>query len=221
MIKRIVKWAILNWRFRTRNVEIDKTCRLAAGSVECEGNNKIYAGASFRGKLGFGSYVGQRSSLNAVIGRYCSIACDVKTISGSHPTRDFVSTHPAFFSVMKQAGFSYVSQNSYEENQFVDDDRHLVEIGNDVWIGSDVILLPGIHIGDGAIIAAGAVVCRDVSPYSIVGGVPAKEIRKRFTEDQISRLLEIKWWNRDESWLKQHVKLFEDIYCFLEEEGME
>jgi len=78
------------------------------------------------------------------------------------------------------------------------------EIGNDVWIGARAILRTGVKIGDGAIIAAGAVVVKDVEPFSIVGGVPAKHIRHRFSPDEIVRILESNWWNKDLEWLKRH-----------------
>ena len=91
----------------------------------------------------------------------------------------------------------------------------MVEVGNDVWIASDVKLLPGIVIHDGAVIAAGAVVTKDVPPYAIVGGVPAKVIRYRFTKEQIESLLDIQWWNKDEKWIREHAGLFDDVDGFL------
>lgn len=75
------------------------------------------------------------------------------------------------------------------------DNKGDIVIGNDVWIGYDAIIMAGVNIGDGAIIGARAVVTKDVEPYSIVGGVPAKEIRKRFAPDVVAKLLELKWWN--------------------------
>lgn len=77
----------------------------------------------------------------------------------------------------------------------------------------------GCVIGDGAVVAAGAVVTENVQPYTIVGGVPAKPIRKRFSEEQIEQLLKIKWWNRDEVWLEQHVEEFRNIDIFLDNQG--
>ncbi|MEO1486680.1 MAG: CatB-related O-acetyltransferase, partial [Bacteroidota bacterium] len=94
-----------------------------------------------------------------------------------------------------------------------------IEIGNDVWIGAQVTILDGVKIGDGAIIASGALVNRDVPPYSIWGGVPAKEIKKRFDEHVIERLLAIKWWDKEYSWLKDNANTFTDINTFLEKHG--
>lgn len=213
-IKNQIKFLICMWKHRKRSIHIDNTCRLAL-DVELEGKNVLNKNVSFCGKLGYGTYIGENSRINAVIGRYCSIAADVITVGGTHPTSNFVSTHPAFFSTRKQAGFTYVDEDIFCEDIFADEKGHLAKIGNDVWIGSNVLLLPGVHIGDGAIIAAGAVVTKDVEPYSIVGGVPAKLIRKRFTDEQINKLLEIKWWCMPEEWIISHVCDMKDIECFL------
>lgn len=93
--------------------------------------------------------------------------------------------------------------------------KKLVEIGNDVWIGSHVLIMDGVKIGDGAIIAAGAVVTKDVEPYSIVGGVPARHIRYRFSEEQIKKLLQLKWWEKDFGWIKEHYRDFRNINEFI------
>lgn len=84
-----------------------------------------------------------------------------------------------------------------------------VIVGNDVWIGSRVMVVGGVTIGDGAVIAAGAVVTKDVPPYAVVGGVPAKVIRYRFSEDIVKFLEELEWWNLPESELKEHIELFQ------------
>lgn len=84
-----------------------------------------------------------------------------------------------------------------------------VIIGNDVWIGSHALILGGVKIGDGAVIGAGAVVTKDVPPYAVVGGVPARIIKYRFSQEIIDKLLEIKWWNLPENILKENIKLFQ------------
>ena len=90
-----------------------------------------------------------------------------------------------------------------------------VEIGNDVWIGDDVTILGGVTIGDGAVVGTSALVTKDVPPYSIVGGVPAKVIRMRFEQETINRLLDIKWWNWDISKIKQESCEFDDVEKFI------
>ena len=207
------------WKYRMKyrgcHVKFDRSCQLAMDDFECEGMNVLHKRVSFRGKLGYGSYIGEGSSLNAVVGRYCSIASEVKTISGTHPTSKFVSTHPCFFSTRGQSGFTYVNENLFIEEIYVDEQRHLVEIGNDVWIGSNVLILPGVHIGDGAIVAAGAVVTKDVGAFTIVGGVPAKIIRRRFTDSQIHILMKVQWWNWPEEKVKNRINDFSNIDIFI------
>lgn len=167
--------------------------------------------------LGFMSYVGKNVHLSHVkVGKYSSIGPGVETVVGNHPTRTYVALHPAFYTDRQFAGMQISSKTTFEEYSYTDAQKQwLVEIGNDVWIGANVNILNGCRIGDGAVVAAGAVVTKDVPPYTIVGGVPAKEIRKRFTEEQIAFLLQFKWWDRDISWLKEHAEDFQDIDLFM------
>ena len=90
-----------------------------------------------------------------------------------------------------------------------------VSIQNDVWIGAGALLMDGVTIGNGAIVAARSVVTKDVPPYAIVGGTPAKLIRYRFDEDEIEFLEELQWWNKDLSWIEKHVGLFHDVQKFM------
>ena len=136
---------------------------------------------------------------NTSIGKYTSIGSNVNICIGGHPT-DLVTTHPAFYSNNK--AFETYSDATYF------DEYKKSKIGNDVWIGSNSTILNSVTVGDGAIIAYGAIVTKDVPPYSIVGGIPAKHIKYRFKEETIKRLLEIKWWELKDSFLKQHFKLF-------------
>ena len=204
-------------------IKVGKNCKFGRGTTidsaaRFEGENKLAANATFlNSSIGYASYIGERSFIkNAAIGRYSSIATDVMTVSGTHPT-DFVSMHPAFYSTAKQAGFTYVDKDSFAEYDYLDKDQKIsVKIGNDVWIGARATILEHVTIGDGAVVASGAVVTKDVPPYAIVGGVPAKVIRYRFSPEEIEKLLEIKWWDKDEAWLKQHANEFCSIREFLE-----
>ena len=90
-----------------------------------------------------------------------------------------------------------------------------MQIGNDVWIGTGAILLDGVTIGNGAIVAAGAVVNKDVPPYAVVGGVPAKIIKYRFSEEIVKKLEESRWWEKEESWLLKNAEKFSNIEIFL------
>ncbi len=167
-------------------------------------------------EIGSGTYISEYSTLQfSKIGRFCSIADNVRCGMGSHPTNTFVSTHPSFFSTTKQAGFTFVKENIFEELPKVDNLNFVVEIGNDVWIGSGVKILDGIKIGNGAIIGANAVVTKNIDPYTINVGIPAKSIKKRFTDQQIEFLETIKWWNKDFCWIKENAHYFNDIEKFI------
>jgi acetyltransferase-like isoleucine patch superfamily enzyme len=187
-------------------------------------NNVFIDYMSFCNNVEFGNYVtiGRNSNINncsigsftytssnclisnAHIGKFCSIGSHVKIGLGRHPTKNFTSTHPVFYSLRKQAQISFVNESFFEETQEI-------VIGNDVWIGANVIVLDGVVIGDGAIISAGAIVNKDVPPFSIYGGVPAKFIKYRFEESDIGFLKDLKWWDKDWIWLQEHAKYFKNV----------
>lgn len=177
-----------------------------------EGNNGIY-GSILTCKVGYGSYVAGNSFLeNCLIKKYTSIGQRVHSIRGSHPSSKWVSTSPSFFSDKSPNGLSYEHDEIFEELKWIDQDQYIaIEIGNDVWIGNDVKILEGVKIGDGAIVAAGAVVTSDVPDYAVVGGVPARIIKYRFSDEDIEYLLSLKWWDKDEEWIKNRSKYFCDI----------
>ena len=164
-------------------------------------------------EIGYLSYVGFDSYLTyCKIGKYCAIGPRVSNALGNHPTKDFVSIHPVFFSKRNYCGVNLFCGKDFKEVSYIDSNKKFInEIGNDVWIGQNVLLINGVKIGDGAIIAAGAVVTKDVPPYAIVGGVPAKIIRYRFDNDTISKLLEMKWWNWDLNMIEKNKELFGDV----------
>lgn len=122
-----------------------------------------------------------------IIGKFCMIASDVTFImNGANHLNDAISTYP--FAIFGEDWSNAMDGKGYPN-------KGGTVIGNDVWIGYGATIMPGVRIGDGAIIATKSVVTKDVEPYAIVGGNPAKEIRKRFTDDKIKKLLDIKWWD--------------------------
>lgn len=179
-----------------------------------EGANIIYPYTFFSGNIGFGSYIGAHCDICAEIGRFTSIAPWVRTNHGIHPTRKpYVSSNPMFFSNQCQCGYSFTSKILFDE--FLAP----CKIGNDVWIQENVFLGGGITIGDGAVVLAGAVVVKDVPPYAIVGGVPARIVKYRYEQETIDSLLKIQWWNKPFSWIKEHAHEFCDVDKFLRNIG--
>lgn len=143
------------------------------------------------------------------IGRYTSINRFAR-VWGNHPT-SYVSTHP-FLNSMEN---TIPSRRIREVVAGITPEVKQIEIGNDVWIGANAILLPGVKIGDGAIIGAGAVVTRDVEPYAVVGGVPAKVIKYRYSKELVKSFLQIKWWDWPISKIEENIELFyhPELFC--------
>jgi acetyltransferase-like isoleucine patch superfamily enzyme len=158
--------------------------------------------------LGEHTYIQKGSTIcNAKIGKFCSIAANVTIGPGIHKI-DAVSTHPAFY--LKDTPLLKVF---VKEDLFIP--FKLTTVGHDVWIGVNVVLIDGVTIGTGAIIASGAVVTKDVPPYAIVGGVPAKILRYRFSETEVSDLLATEWWNRPMEELMMNSKDYLSVNNFL------
>ncbi len=159
--------------------------------------------------LGDFSYISKNSQVyNTQIGKFSCIGPNVQTGLGVHPSSKFVSSHPIFYSTLAQSQITFVEKNLFEEFPYT-------TIGNDVWIGANTIIRDGIEIGDGVIIGAGAVVTKNIPPYAIAVGSPAKVIKYRFTEDQIRFLQEVKWWDKDLAWIKKNKDLFTNIDSFI------
>ena len=210
---RAIKRMLVKFKNRKKNLRLSRGATVGY-NARFEGCNTIGEGAFFTGSIGYGSYIGRASRINASIGRYCTISENVATVLGTHPVGDFVSVHPAFFSAAGQAGFTYVDTNKYNEYKYADGDKCHVVIGNDVWIGYGAMIMGGVTLGDGAVVAAGAVVTKDVPPYTVVGGVPAREIKKRFCDEDIEFLLNFKWWDKPRAWIKENADIFDSITEF-------
>ncbi|SDR31450.1 DapH/DapD/GlmU-related protein [Pseudovibrio sp. Tun.PSC04-5.I4] len=157
-------------------------------------------------ELGDYSYIGPNSSVaDTVIGKFTAIASNVRLGPPNHPM-ERVSQHRFTYTPEYYRG-----DKERDHTFFANRRANRVLIGNDVWIGHGVTVLPGVTIGDGAILAAGAVVAKDVEPYMIVGGVPAKSIKPRFSKDITNRLLTLKWWNWPDDDIFERLSLFQSM----------
>ena len=209
-----IKWIVHTFKYKLQEKNSKISWRSNIVNTSLEGHNTIQKEANLIGcTLGYGTYIERNAQLiNVKLGRYSSIAPGVKNIGGNHPTRDHVSTYPGFYSASTTDAISFVKKQKFEEFKYIDEDRKVLNsIGNDVWIGTDAVIMQGVTIGDGAVVAAGALVTKDIPPYAIVGGVPAKVIRYRFLESDIQFLMELKWWEKDIEWIKKYADYFADI----------
>ena len=149
-------------------------------------------------KIGRYSYGQKNASIwNTLIGSFCSISWNV-SIGGADHDFHRISSH----------SFLYAASYGFIEEPLYDRFQNPCTVGNDVWIGAGAHILRNVSIGDGAVIAAGAVVTKDVEPYSIVAGVPAKKIGQRCDDNTIEQLLQIKWWDFPNHVIKEHIELF-------------
>lgn len=201
MIKKLIKKILVFLKFGRSNVYKNNTII----SLKAQLNNCVleeYAMVSARAEissvtLGQYSSVGRDTKcIHTDIGKYCAISWDCTINATSHP-----------YNHLTISAFPYVPN----VGQFVTTRKQNIErviIGHDVWIGAHVVILSGVNIGNGAIIAAGAVVTKDVPAYAIVGGVPAKIIKYRFSQEQIAELEKLEWWNLDRNIIKKNLNIF-------------
>ena len=178
--------------------------------VKIDNKSKISRKAKIYGRvqvvhstMGDYSYVGGNSRIiHTDIGKFCSISGETKIGMGTH-TLEKISTSPIFTEAKNGTKHSWVKKSLV--NPF-----KRVIVGNDVWIGARTMVMGGVKIGDGAVIGAGSIVTKDISPYAVVAGVPAKVIRYRFPQAQIDALLANPWWNLPDEQLKECIELFQD-----------
>ena len=156
--------------------------------------------------MSFGKYtygapniIWKHSDTNLFVGNFCSIAANVNIYLGGNHRTDWVTTYP--FGHINQHVFNNFNGAGHPAT------KGSVIIGNDVWIGNNVTIMSGVTIGDGVVIANNSHVVKNVEPYSLVGGNPAKLIKYRFSQDQIEKLLQIKWWNWDDDKINKFTPL--------------
>lgn len=200
---RIIKKILLIIRLvnlRKKKVFLSIRCKFNE-NTDFGGSNSIRVNSEINNSaIGFGTYIGKHCELNdSTIGKFCSIADNVKLLNNNHPVHEFVSTHPAFHRgghpLMKKLGLSFNDVVLFPEKVCIDHTNYCLSIGCDVWIGEGVRILPGIKIGNGAVIACYSVVTKDVPAYAIVAGIPAKIMRFRFEEEEIKYLESLCWWD--------------------------
>lgn len=191
------------WKF-FRRLYLEKSIVGFSASIRsyCDKNsrfsewNKISSSSEvIQSCLGRFTYLARASVKFSDVGSFCSIGPDAMVGGlGKHPV-DWMSTHPAFFSTKMQSGSSFVQNDFFEE-------IHRTTLGSDVWIGARAIVLDGISIGNGAVVAANSVVTNDVDAFSVVGGVPAKTIKMRFEDKVIELIQRSQWWDKPEKELE-------------------
>lgn len=216
---RTLLYPFVRMRIEKRTHSIMKQKSYMIHSV-LEGKNYLGKGVYLKNcVLGFGSYINDNSDLtDTSVGKYTSVGSDVKTVLGSHPVHGQAAMHPAFYASGGALGYTYVTEDSFEEYRFAaGKEPFKVAVGNDVWIGNGVRIMQGVTIGDGAVIGTGAVVTKDVPPYAICTGVPAKVKDYRFDEGEIKQLLKLQWWDRGEVFIREHIHAFKDVKELLRE----
>lgn len=193
------------------HVWIGRGAHIRPGS-SLEGYNRVRDYAYLKGELGYASYIGTGAEVIGSVGRFTSIGDNVCFITKTHPVRGFVSTHPAFYSTKKQAGFTFAKESLFDEEPTYSGSDYPIIVGSDVYIGYGALIIGPCKIGDGAVIAAGAVVTGDVEPYAIMGGNPARLIRYRFEQEDREWLTDtIRWWEKEVDWIRDRAGYYTDL----------
>lgn len=163
----------------------------------------------------FGDYsyaAGDVSIIYADVGKFCSIASHVRINPGNHPMWRVTQHHMTYR--RRQYGFGEDDREFFEWRR-----EHRCTIGHDVWLGHGAIIMPGVKVGTGVVVGSGAVVTKDVEPYTVVVGVAARPVRKRFSDAIIDKLLKIAWWDWDRQMLEARFDDLLDLDLFVEKYG--
>ncbi len=190
--------------------QIHSTCRIRKSQIggwTALGPNTTLAESSFDD---YSYTAGNVSIIYSQVGKFCSIANSVRINPGNHPQWRVTQHHSTYRRI--QYGFDTVEDEAFFQWRR----DHQCIVGHDVWIGHGAVIMPGVKIGHGAIIGSGAVVTKDVGPYEVAVGVPAKVIKKRFPDETTEKLLEIAWWDWSREMLVENFKDLLDMPKFLE-----
>lgn len=210
-----IKWLLLRRRRLSRTLPHFSAALSSYATPDClfEGHNRL-AGKTVMQKVRFGrgSYANSARFNNASVGRFTSIGFEALIGAGEHPL-DRHTTHPAFYSPENPLGLRWVDRALFA-------DSAPVSIGSDVWIGARAVVLGGVKIGHGAVVAAGAVVTKDVAPYAIVGGVPARVIRMRCPAAQAEALLSHCRWSASVAVLARSAQIIGEPWTAASIEGL-
>lgn len=213
VLKRIIKSAKRNGSFLHRKNHVDINTRIGKGTRIMQ-NNIICSST-----IGNCTTIGSNNILNnAVIGSFCSIGSNICVLDSRHPMYEpFVSTSPCFY---KSSFPMPLIKSDFEFDEKTRNQNGLsVDIGNDVWIGTNVTIIGNIKIGDGVVIGAGSVVTKDVEPYAVIAGNPARKIKERYNSNIIESLLKIQWWKWPLDKIEKSKKDFSNINLFIKKYG--